>query len=207
VGNPAHICVAWYLLLNLPFLLPIPRLHFRHAEQLLDIFLSFFDGICRDGFNFDVGAPHGFDIRHGHDAIAAALAEQPLLVFAGADGDRVSEAGHADAEHFLEVFLEVYTVGGRVARCGYLAAVAADVGAVVVGRGEGGAGFGADVFDRWAEGWDRGGDEDGALFEGGGVEVGGGAVWMVGVVLVSVFFPLSWLRIGESVLTSKIPVC
>jgi hypothetical protein len=45
------------------------------------------------------------------------------------------------------------------------------------------------------------------LFEGGGVEVGGGAVWMVGVVLVSVFFPLSWLRIGESMLTSKIPVC
>jgi hypothetical protein len=71
-------------------------------------------------------------------------------------------------------------------RGGDLAAVAADVGAIAaVGGGEGRAGFRADVFEGWAEGWDCGSDEDGALLEGRGVEVGYGAVWMGSVVLVS----------------------
>ena len=166
MGNPAQFCFATSSSSSSSLLLPIPRLHFRHAEQLLDIFLSFFDRVRRDGFDFDVGAPHGLDVCHRHDAVAAALAEQPLLVFAGADGDCVSEARHADAKHFLQVFLQVDAVGRRVARGGYLAAVTADVGAVVVGRGEGRAGFGADVFESGAEGWDRGRNEDGALFEG-----------------------------------------
>ena len=174
-GDPAH-CLICSSLPATP-LLPIPRLHFRHAEQLLDIFLAFFDRIRRHGLDFDVGAPHGLDVRHGHHAIAAALAEQPLLVFAGADGDGVSEAGHADAEHLLEFFLQLDAAGRRVARGGDLAAVAADVGAA--GRGEGRAGLGADVLDCGAEGWDCGRDEDRALLEGRGVEVGDGAVWMV----------------------------
>jgi hypothetical protein len=66
---------------------------------------------------------------------------------------------------------------------GEFAAVAADVGAA--GRGEGRAGLGADVLDRGAEGWDCGGDEDRALLEGRGVEVGDGAVCEVRVGLVS----------------------
>jgi hypothetical protein len=163
-------------------MIPIPRLHLRHAEQLLDIFLAFLDRIRRHGLDFDVGATHGLDVGHRHYAIAAALAEQALLVFAGADGDGVAEPGHADAEHLLELFLELHAAGGRVARGCEFAAVAADVGAA--GRGEGRARLGADVLDCRAEGGDRGGDEDGALLEGGGVEVGDRAVCRVRVGLV-----------------------
>jgi hypothetical protein len=91
---------------------PIPRLHLRHAEQLLDIFLAFLDRIRRHGLDFDVGAAHGLDVGHGHHAVAAALAEQALLVFAGADGDRIAEPGHADAEHLLEFLLQLDAAGG-----------------------------------------------------------------------------------------------
>jgi hypothetical protein len=90
-------------------------------------------------------------------------------------------------------------------RGGDLAAVAADVGAVAaVGGGEGRAGFRADVFEGWAEGWDCGGDEDGALLEGRGVEVSYGAVWMGSVVLVSGFSRLGGM--GEEMLTGEVPI-
>lgn len=45
----------------------------------------------------------------------------------------------------------------------FVAVPALVVGAVL--RGEGGGGFGADVFEGGAEGGDCGGDEDGALLE------------------------------------------
>ena len=73
--------------------------------------------------------------------------------------------------------MQLDAAGRRVARGGDLAAVAADVSAA--GRGEGRAGLGADVLDRGAEGWDCGRDEDRALLERRGIEVGDGAVWMV----------------------------
>lgn len=74
-----------------------------------------------------------------------------------------------------------------------------------IGGGEGGARFGADEFERRAEGWDGGGDEDRALFEGRGVEVGYGAVC---IGRSRQFTALSRLGIaGVSILTGKVPIC